>query len=145
MSERNLRKHKPMNYNKLHQGMDQSELEDSDQELELGTTAEAERDLCGSFEEGEEFDYEDDLDESEAEEGEISHESEPESEDEDPAVTKCIRDHNIDKLKKILKKREEACKKLQKDLKKERLREKQDQEMRGILQRPPCRDTTVYF
>ena len=100
--------------------MEQSEESDQDQ-MDLHTSMEAEKELCGSFEINDELDYEDDLKEdSETGEGEVSSDSEnEESDEEDPVVSQCIKERNIDKLKKILKKREEACKKLQKDLQKE--------------------------
>ena len=133
MSRRNLRNRKPINYNKLNQGMDQSDSK-MEEEVDLRTDIVAEKELCGSFEADEESNFKEDLKEdSDTEEGEVSSDSQEESEDEDPVLAQCVKERNIEKLKKILKKREEACKKLQKDLQKEKMKEKQEQEIRGIL------------
>ena len=116
--------------------MEQSE--ESDQEgVNLGTNLDAEKELCGSFNE-EDLDYEDDLQEeseSEPEDGELQSDSlgEESAEEEDTEVNRCVKERNIERLKKILKKREDACKKLQKEVLKKKQKEKQDKEMQVLL------------
>ena len=94
--------------------------------------------LCGSFDEDEELDYEEHVrdENSEIEEGEVptdSDEEESEEELEDEEVAQCIRSRNLDRLKKILKKRENDCKQLKKEMEKEKLREKQKHEMQELV------------
>ena len=53
-----LHSQKPIDYSKLHQGMEESDSSDHDSDgINLGTDLDAERDLCGSFDETEELDY----------------------------------------------------------------------------------------
>ena len=94
---------------------------DNEDEVELGIDMEGEKDLCGSFNEDEELDYNDHLN-SEMEEGEVDSDSE-ESDGEDNEIQDCIKSGNVDKLKRILKRREEDCKKLEKQVQKEKQRE----------------------
>ena len=106
---------KNIDYSKLHSGIQQ----DSDlDEMDFQTDVEREKELCGSFNEGEELDYEDHVNEevnseSEQEEGEISSDTEESDseEGEDEELKKCVKSGNLEKLKKILKCREEECKK----------------------------------
>ena len=94
--------------------------------------------MCGSFNEEEELDYEEHLQDenSDQEEGEvISDESEDEQWEEDLEVNRCVKSGNLEKLKKILKRREEDCKKLEKEVQKEKNKKKQELEIRKVLEK----------
>ena len=102
----------------------------SEDELDLTADIEGERALCGSFDEDEELDYKKHVrdENSEIEKGEVHTDSdkvESEEELEDEEVAQCICMRNLGKLKKILKKRENDCKQLKKEMEKEKLCEKQ--------------------
>ena len=98
----------------------------------MNTDVEGERDLCGSFDDDELREYENLMREEDSmEDGEVATE---ESEDEeDPEVVACMQSGNLDKLKKILKRREDECVKLKKEVEKTRLKEKQNKEMQAVL------------
>ena len=130
-----LRKRRNIDYHKLNQGMEQHKSED---ELDLAADVEGERALCGSFDEDEELDYEEHVrnENSEIEEREVhmdSDEAESEEELEDEEVAQCICTRNLDKLKKILKKRENDCKQLKKEMEKKKLHEKQECKMPELV------------
>ena len=108
-------------------------LDYHDEQLELEADLKGEKLLCGS-------DYDTDHDEleqdsDEREDGQISDSEESIEEDEmDEEVKSCVRDGNLEKLKKILKVREEENNKLKKDLLKEKEKEKRrNKEMQVVL------------
>ena len=104
-------------------------------EVELSTDVEGERALCGSFDEEEQLVYDELMREQNSmEDGEISGEETQSEEENDPEVEDCLKAGNLDKLKRILKKREEECKKLKKEMEKEKLKEKQNKEMKAVLE-----------
>ena len=72
------------------------------------------------------------LHDSEREEGEISGQEESDD-DEESEIELCVKTGNLEKLKKILKRREEDCKKLEKEMKKEKLKEQKSKEMKLVL------------
>ena len=120
MSTRTLRKRKNIDYNRLNQGMEQEDVEN----FELNTDLEGEWELCGSFNEEEELDYDDYVQDSvsDVEEGELQLEDSDVSDrdlDMDAKLAQCMRSRNVEKLKKILKRRETNCKQLQKEMEKE--------------------------
>ena len=111
----------------------EEELNYQDDQLELETNPSSEKLLCGS-------DYDTDHDESEQdsderEDGQISDSEESAEEDGmDEEVKTCVRDGNLEKLKKILKAREEENNKLKKDLLKKKEKEKRrNKEMQAVL------------
>ena len=136
-SGRVLHKHKGINYNKLHQGMEQDQS--SDEEIDTNVDLVGEKELCGLFDEQEELDYEEHVTEqnSELEDGEISsEESDSENEmdmEKNTMVKECIRKQDIDKLKELLRKKQEANQKLEKQIVKERQCEQKEKEMQEIL------------
>ena len=106
-----------------------SEEED---EVDLGLDLTGEHKLCGSIQ-GEESEYselEEELDEeeSELEDGEMSGQ-----ESEDPEVEECIAKQDLVQLRKILRRREEECKKLQKGVNYEKEKVQKDKEMKELL------------
>ena len=111
---------------------------DSDEDMDFSADVEGKRELCGSFDAGEQLDYED-LQEvsSDHEEGKVfknDSEEELDSEDEDQKeIEKCVHAGNMEKLRKILKRKEDDCKKLQKEMLKEKERKKKDKEMKQLL------------
>ena len=124
-----LRKRKQIDYNKLNTGRLEAS-EDEDEMVEVYTDLKGEKELCGSFNEEDKEEYES-LRGSGKEDGEISVEED--SEDEDNEIQMCIRTGNLDKLKRILRKREEDCKTLEKEMKRERMKEQKEKEMKQVL------------
>ena len=108
-------------------------IQDSEEEdfIDVNMDLEGEKDLCSSFNEEEELDYIEHLQESEREEEEVSNMEQ--SDDEDSKIEHCVRTGNLGKLKQILKKREEDCKKFEKEVKCEKLKEQKDREMKQVL------------
>ena len=109
----------------------ESNLEEED-EVDLGLDLTGERELCGSIQ-GEELEYselEEELDEEELEleDGEMSGQ-----ESEDPEVEECIAKQDLVRLRRILKRREEECKKLQKEVNYEKEKVQKDKEMKELL------------
>ena len=129
MASRVLRGRKKIDYSKLHAGEEQDSEEE---EFDFNADLEGERQLCGSFNEEDEMDYES-LQDSDKEDGEISEQEE--SEGEDHEIEHCVKTGNLEKLKRILKNRENDCKVLEKEVKKERLKEQKSKEMRQVLSR----------
>ena len=116
--------------------------EDSEKEqdfVDLGDDIEGERDLCGSFNEEEALDYRevvsDETESPEVEEGEINSEEEEEQSDDELEIQMCVKSRNLEKLKRILQKKEVECKKLEKAMQREKQREKEDKEMKALLER----------
>ena len=125
---RNLCKRTPINYSSLHHGLEQ-EFEE-DEYVKVDADIEGERELCGSFNVEDKHELQS-LHESDREDGEISENED--SEQEESEVEFCIRTGNVEKLKKILRKREEDCRMLEKEVKKEQLKERQNKEMKQVL------------
>ena len=137
---RNLRKKGKVDYKKLNSGGREWEEQDMEEMVCINTDQQGERDLCGSFTQEEELDYDEYLSQGESEEdGEIvsSEQSEEEDEEtsgeEDPEIQKCMKTGDINKLKAILKAKEDRCKKLRREVAREKQREKKDKEMQEIL------------
>ena len=133
--ELNLRKRKPVNYSKLNAGRPQQsdESESSDEEtLQLSTDEVGEKELCGSFNEEEENQFEKHIQEedSEMEDGEV----ETEDSEEDEEVNECIQKGNLERLKHILKRRQNDCKTLKKEMAEERMKEKKQKEFNEVLE-----------
>ena len=127
-----LRKRRPVDYNKLHSGRSQlsEEEEENSDYVEMITDLDGEKALCGSFNEEEEEAYES-LHESDREDGEISEQED--SDVEESEIDLCVKTGNLEKLKRILKKRENDCKQLEQEVKKEKQKEQWDKEMRAVL------------
>ena len=104
-------------------------MQDSDEEVDFTMDLDGECELCGSFDEEDEQEYTS-LHDSKREAGEISQED---NEMDDSEIEHCVKSGNLDKLKRILKNREEDCKQLEKEVRRECLKEQKDKEMRQIL------------
>ena len=107
----------------------------SEDEVDLGLDISGERALCGSFNEEEELDYNEYVREengSGLEDGEVTSGSENEDSDEEE-IQQCIKDCDISKLKKLVKKREDDCRQLEREVLREWQKEKQKKEMSHLL------------
>ena len=141
MSGRNLRRRKHIDYSKLDKGKPQTGNESSEEETEVQTEVDPSgiTELCGQNSE-EELDYEDDEQDSNTEgstqeDGQVESESGDASNLENIEIQWCVENRNLDKLKRILKRRENECKRLQKEKQKELQCEKEDREMKLVLQK----------
>ena len=113
----------------------EEELDYSDDQLEMEADPQGEKLLCGSdFDTDQE---EEDSGESEdREDGQISDsDSNLDEEDMNIEIQKCMKNGNLEKLKAMLKTREEENSKLRRDLAKEKEKEKREKEMKSVLKK----------
>ena len=86
------------------------------------------------FSDEEQLDYEESETEEEIEDGEITSDEQQSSED-DQEIKECMEEMNLEKLKRILKKRQEECCKLQSKVKKEKEKDlKKRKEMEKVME-----------
>ena len=80
--------------------------------MDINVDLAGEKELCGSFNEEDQHGLKEQLhdEEDSSTDGELSTESESDSEVEDSEIQRCLKNRDINKLKKILKKREDDCK-----------------------------------
>ena len=133
---RNLISTRQVDYKKIHtSGKDNytesSSSSDSNKDLNLSVDIQREKELCRSFNEEEELEYDELMQQenSDLEEGEVSCKSDGE----DEQIQACINSCNIEKLKRILKKKEEANKRLKKEMEREKMKEKEEKEIQALL------------
>ena len=134
----NYKKRKTSTTPKLHAGIDNTEDESNDSELDMSIDVDeqGEKELCGSFNKREEQDYADNIQDSSSdqEEEEVGSDGNTtNSEDEEEEIQSCISTRNIENMKRMVQCREDQCKRLQKEAHKEKLHEKQDKEMKLLL------------